>query len=206
MMQIAFNGVSKRFGQTRILTDFTQEFAAGKSYHIAGPNGSGKSTFLKMVCGYITPDKGTVIFSENSKPVAIEDVATKTAFCAPYIDLLDELTGREQIEFHRSFQSFLPNVDVMEEMKNAGIYHALDKQLRLYSSGMKQRLKLILTFLSDSPLLLLDEPCSNLDEAGRQIYASLANRYTQNRLVLVASNNMLEEHFFCGERVEIVVG
>lgn len=206
MIHIAFNGVSKRFGQTRILTDFTHEFAAGKSYHIAGPNGSGKSTFLKIVCGYITPDKGTVIFSENNQPIELEALAVKTAFCAPYIDLLDELTGSEQIEFHRSFKSFLPNADIMEEMKTAGIHHALDKQLRLYSSGMKQRLKLILTFLSASPLLLLDEPCSNLDETGRQFYASLANRYTQNRLVLVASNNMLEEHFFCGERVEIVVG
>jgi len=206
MMHIAFNGVSKRFGQTRILNDFSHEFVAGKAYHIAGPNGSGKSTFLKIVCGNITPDKGTVLFLENNSPVELEELAIKTAFCAPYIDLLDELTGREQIAFHQSFQSFLPHASVMDEVKNAGIAHALDKPLRLYSSGMKQRLKLILTFLSNSPLLLLDEPCSNLDESGRQFYASLAERYIQNRLVLVASNNMLEEHFFCGERVDIAVG
>lgn len=206
MMKIAFNEVTKRFGQTRILTDFTHEFTAGKSYHIAGPNGSGKSTFLKIVCGFITPDKGTVHFFENEKPIEVEDVAVKTAFCAPYIDLLDELTGREQIEFHRSFKAFLPSTDVMAEIQHAGIYQALDKPLRLYSSGMRQRLKLILTFLSDSPLLLLDEPCSNLDEAGKKYYASLAEKYTADRLVLVASNDMREEHFFCTERVQIAIG
>lgn len=202
MIHIAFNGVSKRFGQTRILSDFSQEFTAGKAYHVTGANGSGKSTFLKLVCAYLTPDKGTVAVTLNGKTVEPEELAIQTAFCAPYIDLLDELTGREQIVFHQSFKPFLPQADVMAEMQNAGLHAALDRPLRQYSSGMKQRLKLILTFLSNSPLLLLDEPCSNLDESGRKFYASLAERYTQNRLVMVASNNMLEEHFFCTERVE----
>lgn len=201
-MHIAFNGVSKRFGQTRILSDFSHEFTAGKAYHVTGPNGSGKSTFLKLVCGYLTPDKGNVTFTHNNQALTPEALALQMAFCAPYIDLLDEFTCREQIDFHRSFKPFLPHTDMMAEIKNAGLGHALDKSLRQYSSGMKQRLKLILTFLSDAPLLLLDEPCSNLDESGRKFYASLAERYTANRLVLVASNNMWEEHFFCTEKVE----
>ena len=206
MIHIAFNGVSKRFGQTRILSGFSHEFEAGKAYHVTGPNGSGKSTFLKLVCGYLTPDKGTVTFTLNNTPLDPETWALQTAFCAPYIDLLDEFTGHEQIRFQQSFKPFLPQADVMAEIKNAGLGRALDKPLRLYSSGMKQRLKLILSFLSDSPLLLLDEPCSNLDESGRKFYASLAGRYIQNRLVLVASNNMYEEHFFCTEKVEPSVG
>lgn len=201
-MHIAFNGVHKRFGQTRILSGFTHEFTAGKAYHVTGPNGSGKSTFLKLVCGHLTPDKGTVTFNLNGQVLTPQALALHMAFCAPYIDLLDEFTGREQVEFHRSFKPFLSDTDVMAEIQAAGIGHALDKSLRQYSSGMKQRLKLLLTFLSDSPLLLLDEPCSNLDEAGRKFYASLAERYTAGRLVLVASNNMYEEHFFCTEKVE----
>ena len=91
-------------------------------------------------------------------------------------------------------------------MRQSGLHTALDKPLRLYSSGMKQRLKLVLTFLSDSPLLLLDEPCSNLDEPGRAYYASLAERYIRHRLVMVASNNQYEEHFFCTEKVEPAAG
>lgn len=201
-MHIAFNGVHKRFGQTRILTDFTHEFTTGQAYHVTGPNGSGKSTFLKLVCGHLTPDKGTVAFTRNAKPLTPQELALHMAFCAPYIDLLDEFTGLEQIEFHRTFKPFLPQADVMTEIRNAGLEHAMDRSLRQYSSGMKQRLKLVLTFLSDAPLLLLDEPCSNLDEAGRKFYASLAERYTTGRLVLVASNNMYEEHFFCTEKVE----
>jgi len=201
-MHIAFNGVSKRFGQTRILSDFSHGFTAGTAYHITGANGSGKSTFLKLVCANLTPDKGTVTATLAGKTLEPEELAIQTAFCAPYIDLLDELTAREQIVFHQSFKPFLPQADVMAEMANAGLQAALDRPLRQYSSGMKQRLKLILTFLSHSPLLLLDEPCSNLDEAGRKYYASLAERYITDRLVLVASNNMVEEHFFCKEKVE----
>lgn len=204
MMHIAFNGVFKRFGQTRILTDFSHEFTAGKAYHVTGPNGSGKSTFLKLVCGYLTPDKGTVVFTQNGQTLTPDALALQMAFCAPYIDLLDEFTGREQIDFHRSFKPFLPQADVMAEIQNAGLGHALDKSLRQYSSGMKQRLKLILTFLSEAPLLLLDEPCSNLDEPGRKFYASLAEQYTAGRLVLVASNNIWEEHFFCTEKIQVV--
>lgn len=203
MMQVSFDGVSKRFGQTRIITDFSRTFSSGKAYHIAGGNGSGKSSFLKIVCGYTTPDKGKITYTINEKNVEVDDISSYVSFCAPYIDLLDEFTGREQIEFHASFKPMISGTNVMEELKTACIHHALDKPLRLYSSGMKQRLKLILTFLSDSPLLLLDEPCSNLDSSGRNYYASLAERYIKNRLVLVASNNITEEHFFCTERIDI---
>jgi len=202
MMQIAFNDVSKRFGQTHILSGFSFEFKSGTAYHIAGPNGSGKSTFLKLVCAFLTPDKGQIRFTSSGKVLEPEQMAENTAFCAPYIDLLDELTGREQLDFHQSFKPLLKGSDMLAEVKAAGLYEALDKPIRLYSSGMRQRLKLILTFLSDSNLLLLDEPCSNLDESGRQFYASLAQHYTAGRLVMVASNNMPEEHFFCTERVE----
>lgn len=201
-MRIAFDGVSKRFGQTRILSGFSHEFTAGTAYHITGPNGSGKSTFLKLACGNLSPDKGHIVAEVNGRVLDPETWALQTAFCAPYIDLLEEFTAREQIVFHQSFKPLYAHADVMQEMETAGLGHALDRPLRQYSSGMRQRLKLILTFLSDCPLLLLDEPCSNLDEAGRGVYASLAERFTKGRLVLVASNNMHDEHFFCTETVE----
>lgn len=197
MIRIAFQEVHKRFGQTRILSGFSAEFESGKAYHIAGSNGSGKSTFLKLVCANLSPDKGSVLFTQNGNPLDVDQVGLHTAFCAPYIELLDELTGREQIAFHIRFKPVFKEADIFQEIHTAGLTAALDKPLRLYSSGMKQRLKLILTFLSDTPLLLLDEPCSNLDESGRAFYASLAERYVKNRLVMVASNNMPEEHFFC---------
>jgi ABC-type multidrug transport system ATPase subunit len=196
---LSFRDVHKRFENTRILTGFSADFYAGRAYHIAGPNGSGKSTFLKLACGYLSPDKGSVSFSENGKPAGPDAWASSTAFCAPYIDLLEELTGREQLAFHRKFTSVLETSHWDQALEASGLTSSLDKPIRLYSSGMKQRLKLILAFMSEAPLLLLDEPCSNLDEPGRLFYASLARRYASERLVLVASNNMREEHFFCGE-------
>ncbi len=196
---LRFQEVGKRFGNTRILGGFSADFVSGTAYHIAGPNGSGKSTFLKLACAYLSPDKGKISFSLNGEDVDPDSWALSLAYCAPYIDLLDELSGREQITFHKKFKQVLPADHWEKALADSGLESALDKPIRLYSSGMKQRLKLILTFLSDAPLLLLDEPCSNLDESGRRFYASLAENYTADRLVLVASNNMPEEHFFCSE-------
>lgn len=198
---LSFREVHKRFENTRILTGFSADFISGRAYHIAGPNGSGKSTFLKLACGFLSPDKGKVSFSMDGKEADLDAWASSTAFCAPYIDLLEELTGREQLIFHRKFTAVLDSVHWEESLEASGLNAALDKPIRLYSSGMKQRLKLILAFMSRAPLLLLDEPCSNLDEAGRIFYGDLAKRYVPDRLVLVASNNMPEEHFFCDEVV-----
>jgi ABC-2 type transport system ATP-binding protein len=196
---LSFRDVHKRFENTRILTGFSADFVLGKAYHIAGPNGSGKSTFLKLACGYLSPDKGSISFSMDKIVADANGWASSTAFCAPYIDLLEELTGREQLVFHRKFTSVLESSHWDKALEASGLNSALDKPIRLYSSGMKQRLKLILAFMSEAPLLLLDEPCSNLDQSGRLFYASLARQYAPGRLVLVASNNVEEEHFFCGE-------
>lgn len=201
--RLRFKEVSKRFGNTRILTGFSAEFFSGNAYHIAGPNGSGKSTFLKLACAYISPDKGKISLSLNGAEIEPDRWPGALAYCAPYIDLLDELSGREQIAFHKKFKAVLPAGDWERALSESGLEHALDKPIRLYSSGMKQRLKLILAFLSDAPLLLLDEPCSNLDESGRRFYASLSERHTAGRLVMVASNNMPEEHFFCTETIAL---
>jgi ABC-type multidrug transport system ATPase subunit len=84
-----------------------------------------------------------------------------------------------------------------------GLSHAADKFVKQFSSGMKQRLKLSLAILSDTPLLLLDEPVSNLDKAAIQWYKEMIARYTAERTVIVCSNNIEEEHFFCTRQINI---
>jgi ABC-type multidrug transport system ATPase subunit len=73
-----------------------------------------------------------------------------------------------------------------------GLATAGHKQIRYFSSGMKQRLKLAQAFFSNTPVLLLDEPCTNLDKEGVVLYQSLLDRYTNDRIVIISSNDPIE--------------
>jgi ABC-type multidrug transport system ATPase subunit len=80
--------------------------------------------------------------------------------------------------------------------------NAVNKQIRNYSSGMRQRVKLAQSIFSDVPVVLLDEPCTNLDAAGIQLYHQLINEYCKNRMVIVSSNDEVE-YRFCNEKLNI---
>lgn len=80
---------------------------------------------------------------------------------------------------------------------------AADKQIRFYSSGMKQRMKLAQAIFSDVPILLLDEPCTNLDAVGYALYHQLIENYCSEKLVIVCSND-IQEFDFCTEKLDIM--
>ena len=84
-----------------------------------------------------------------------------------------------------------------------GLKNAAHKQIRYYSSGMKQRLKLALAIFSDCPILLLDEPCSNLDKEGYGLYDTLIKEYAMHKLIIVGSNDPAEYHF-CKAQVNLM--
>jgi ABC-type multidrug transport system ATPase subunit len=88
-------------------------------------------------------------------------------------------------------------------LSEIGLDNAMDKQLRYFSSGMKQRLKLAQAVFSDVSILLLDEPCTNLDKPGYELYHSLINKYCQDKLIIVSSNDP-NEIDFCTERINIL--
>jgi ABC-type multidrug transport system ATPase subunit len=112
------------------------------------------------------------------------------------------MTAMEFLDFHRSFKPFLQNMLLPDVLKEVELSHAADKQIRYFSSGMKQRLKLAQGILSDTAFVLLDEPCTNLDETGIRLYQRLINTYTQNRCVIVSSNDQ-QEYGFCKSFINI---
>jgi ABC-type multidrug transport system ATPase subunit len=195
-MKISLRNISKKFGKSFIFRNVSFDFEEGKSYAIVGSNGSGKSTLLKIIAGYITPASGEVIYGNADA----ENIYQKIAYCAPYLDVVEEMTLPELLQFHASFKSFLPGID-------AGFVCALlgfdiDKLIKDYSSGMRQRVKLALAFFFQTDIILLDEPTSNLDVKGVEWYVELVSKYKGNRTLLVASND-LREYEFCSEILEI---
>ena len=201
-MKINLSQAGKRFNREWIFRNATLEFQTNTSYAITGPNGSGKSTLLQCIAGMMQLSQGTIQNTIGNKQLASELAYKHISFCAPYLELIEEMTLIEFLNFHFGFNEFLPGIDVTKIIETLQLQEAANKQIRHYSSGMKQRVKLAQAIFSNTDFLLLDEPCSNLDVQGIDLYHSLIHQYCQNRLVIVSSNDEIE-YRFCTEIIAI---
>ena len=201
-MKIELQGAGRRFNREWIFRDFTYQFQAGGKYAILGPNGSGKSTLLSVVLGSLAPSEGTVIYTADQEEVPIEKIYQLVSFAAPYVDLVEEFTLQETIDFHFKFKQFYPGMDAAGLLDLLGLARAQDKPLKYFSSGMRQRTKLALACCTNTPLLFLDEPTSNLDQQGMEWYHTLITNFTAHKLVLVGSNQE-NEYSFCDNLIRI---
>lgn len=203
--QVVLTEVTKRFNRDWIFRNVNYRFDAGKSYAITGPNGSGKSTLLQAIAGNLHLSAGKVEYRNmnNNDTVAQEDLYRHVSIVAPYLELVEEMTAKEFLLFHSSFKSLLAYVSIDEILQEIGLEKSAGKQIRYFSSGMKQRVKLAQAIFSNATVLLLDEPCTNLDAEGYALYHSLINRYCSNKLIIVSSNDA-NEMSFCEERISIL--
>lgn len=187
-MEIELHEVAKRFRFEWIFKKISYTFLPGQRYAVLGNNGTGKSTLLKILSGHLTPSRGKIIFSKNGQVLDIDKVYREVSYAAPYIDLIEEFTLKEAIDFHQKFKPFINNLDTTSVIELLGFEKSTDKSVKFFSSGMKQRLKLVLAMVSQSSILLLDEPTTNLDAQGMFWYQELLRNYAGNRLVIIASN------------------
>lgn len=230
-MTISLTNTGKRFNREWIFRHCSYEFNSGKTYAITGPNGSGKSTLLQVIAGATLHNEGTVeytrdtgylILDKNSSNVNIEHQVSSIkhpvsstlhqvpdtesyqmiSLAAPYLELIEEMTAKEMLVFHAKFKPLIASLSMEEILNTVGLENAINKQIRYFSSGMKQRLKLAQAFFSNTPVLLLDEPTTNLDADGITLYHTLISNYTKDKLVIVSSN-VKQEYDFCEEVIEI---
>ncbi|HNR15732.1 MAG TPA: ABC transporter ATP-binding protein [Chitinophagaceae bacterium] len=194
-MTISLSDSGKRFNRDWIFRHFTYTFETGNAYAITGPNGSGKSTLLQVLSGGMMINEGKIQWAQVDSELVNEQVYQHISICAPYLELIEEMTLIEFLNFHQGFKPLLPGLSANEVISLIGLEKAVHKQIRYYSSGMKQRVKLAQCILSDSTIVLLDEPCTNLDTAGIELYHSLINKYCKHRLIAVSSNDETEYRF-----------
>lgn len=201
-MQIQLEQIGKKYNREWIFRGLSYTFQAGKKYAITGPNGSGKSTLLQTIAGSTVSSEGKINYSIAGQELAPENAFKNLSICAPYLTLIEEMTALEFLTFHESFKSFMPDITPNAILEIIDLTTAANKQIRYYSSGMKQRIKLAQAIFSDVPVLFLDEPCTNLDETGYALYQSLIQNYASQKLVIVSSNDKAEYHF-CEEVIDI---
>jgi ABC-type multidrug transport system ATPase subunit len=202
-MIITLQNIGRRFNREWIFKGVDYTFTSGESYAILGPNGSGKSTLLQVLNGSLSPSSGKIEFVNDSKPIEIETVFTHLSLAAPYLELIEEFTMSEMIDFHFKFKSFKPGMDKAQLIDLLNLPKSANKLIKYFSSGMKQRLKLALAFCADTPMLMLDEPTSNLDTQGVDWYLNLVQQFAAGRLTIVCSNQE-HEYGFCNHKLSIV--
>ncbi len=170
-MKISVTNAGKRYNREWIFRSLDLELNSGKHWAITGHNGSGKSTLLQCIA---------------------ESLFQHIAICAPYLEVIEEMTATEFLNYHSSFKPFKEGWTAAKILEEIGLQKSGHKQIRYFSSGMKQRIKLAQALFSNTDILLLDEPCTNLDQAGISLYKHLIDTLCQNRLVLISSNDPTE--------------
>ena len=202
-MKIKLTEVGKRYNRDWIFRNVNYEFNAGEAYVILGSNGSGKSTLLQLIAGNQLLSEGNIEYASENINIPAEKIFQHISFASPYLELIEEYSLSEIITFHAQFKSIFKGISLSQIIEITGLAKSKDKELKYFSSGMKQRIRLALAILSDTPILLLDEPTSNLDKKGVEWYSQLIQNYTKNRIVIICSNHQLHEYEFCKHQILI---
>ncbi|SFV29748.1 ABC transporter ATP-binding protein [Thermoflavifilum thermophilum] len=203
-MTISLDHIGKRYNYEWVFRHLCCVFETATPAAVVGANGSGKSTLLQILSGSMLPTEGKLSYLDaENHPVYPEDFYRHISFTAPYLDLPDEFTPLESLKFISRFRKLWPNTSLAEMMEWVELPPtASRKPIRYLSSGMQQRVKLAHAFFVQSSVLLLDEPCTNLDKQGVQMYHRLVERFTENRILVIASNRP-EEYDICTKILSI---
>lgn len=202
-MEIALHQAGKRYNFNWIFKSIDLHLIAGSRWVFLGSNGSGKSTLMQLISGSTILSEGSIVWKLNDQVIPQEEVYQYISIAAPYLELIEEFTLEEHIRFHFSVKKPLNQMEIKEILDISGLANRAQLKVGYFSSGMKQRLKLLLAILSDTPLLLLDEPLSNLDKDASKWYLNMVERFGTNRTIVVCSNSVEEEYTFCSNQINL---
>jgi len=201
-MKIILEDIGKKFRNNWIFRHINHSIDVSSA--ILGKNGSGKSTLVQIISGFMLPTEGKVTYIEdNDRILSSQNNRHSFSIAAPYLELLEEYTLREHLEFHIKFKPLLNKITVDNALALSGLQNSANKQIRAFSSGMKQRTRLLLAICSDTPVVLLDEPTSNLDSDSIKWYHELVQEFHNNRLFIVCSNHFEKDYPFCTHQIDL---
>ncbi|RMG27996.1 MAG: ATP-binding cassette domain-containing protein [Bacteroidetes bacterium] len=185
--RLSFSGLGKKYYQRWLFRDLAWEAASPCRLAITGSNGSGKSTLLRILGGQLNPTEGQLAFFKGAERLSVLRLYPHLSWSAPFVELYQDLSLEEHIRLHFRFKTcLLPRPeDLIDQLRLRGHEH---KKLRYYSSGMRQRAQVGLALFTRSDMLLLDEPTSNMDSHNARLMLELIHTYSQNRILIMASN------------------
>ncbi|PKP25839.1 MAG: ABC transporter ATP-binding protein [Bacteroidetes bacterium HGW-Bacteroidetes-22] len=203
-MQIELKEAGKRFNREWIFKGINYIFTVERPTVILGSNGSGKSTLMQTISLRSMLSEGEIVYRGNDGDlIPIEQCYKAVALAAPYLELIEEYTLTELVKFYLEHKLFQQKITIRQAIEIMQLERSADKAIRYFSSGMKQRTKLALAILSETPILLLDEPTSNLDHLAMLWYRKLIEEYAKDRIIVVCSNHQTIEYDFCIDQLVV---
>lgn len=200
-MEVNLLNCSHKFGREKIFSGLSLSAKTGEKWLIRGDNGSGKSTLLKILMGSLEADKGELSYRESERSLSKDEIYQHLSLCTPYFELIEEFTATEMFTFYSGFKNM--KVNSTEFMQLSLLEKQKNKRIKDYSSGMKQRLKLALAITSNTKLLFLDEPLSNVDKKHSKWYQELIQTMAMEKTIFIASNQQEDEYFCCEKEIDI---
>ena len=202
-MEIQLQDVAKKFNKEWIFQNVNHELNHADPTAIIGPNGSGKSTLLQLIAGSLLQTRGEILYKQQGQDIPAEKIYNYISFVAPGLSLPEDFTLKEFIKFHFSFKQLKAGHDIEELPTRFLLEGAANKYIKNFSTGMKQRLKLGIALYADTPILLFDEPATNLDTKGLDWYLEETSRIREEKLIIVCSNRE-DEYSFCKTYINIL--
>ncbi len=203
VFQIRATNLQKKYKRQIIINAIDFSYSSPQKVAITGINGRGKSTLVKLISGYVTPSSGQIEYTFGGEKIEIENVFNHISIVAPYLDLIENMTAIEMLQFHLKHKPAVNQFQAIDLLDLAYLLEHQNKPISSFSSGMKQRLKLILALTGQSQVILLDEPVSNLDVTGRDWFKRMFLEFTPNKLVFIASNSVQEELALCESTINL---
>lgn len=203
-VELSTTRLGHRFGQRVLFRKMDARFRGGTTTAITGSNGSGKSTLVRILAGLMHPTKGNVELLVDGSPVHDEVRPMHCGMVAPYLNVYDGFSPRENLQFLASVRGMgkkNPRIDaVLEQVQ---MIERADDPVSTFSSGMIQRVRLACALLSDPPVLLLDEPTATLDLAGVAIVRDIIDSAVSRARVVIVATNEPDEAAACEYRIDI---
>jgi len=191
---LEFSDIRKRFGRRTVLSGIHGQAIRGSVLVVAGPNGSGKSTLLNILAGLVRPNGGQVRYLRGSEPLPRSQWFRLVGVCAPDMAVYEDLSALENLQFFSRLRGLDLNKETLAQLlQDLGLRPAdLRRPVGEFSSGMMQRVKLAQALVHKPPVLLLDEPSSNLDAQGHETLSQLLTKEKARCAVVVATNDPRE--------------
>jgi len=203
LISISLHNLGKKFGREWIFRQVNLEIAPGERLAVLGGNGSGKSTVIQVMAGAVASSEGSTEFSMNGKVLEAEEMTRHISFASPYLQLIEDMSLPELIEHIGLFKPFLNNSSAKEIVQGMQLAHTGNKLVRHFSSGMQQRVRIALALMADTQVVFLDEPHSNFDLKAIEWYRGMISDFAKDRSIIVCSNSVSDEYFFCRRSVDL---
>jgi len=198
LILLELKNVSRSFNRRKVIDSVSLKLNKGNYFAIKGSNGAGKSTLLRIILGDFEIEKGNIEYYRNGSKITLLDFLSNISFSAPYFNLYEEFRLIELAEIYCEFRKIKVNNNLFKELSNRfKLNEHLNKQIKFFSSGMKQRAKLILCFLSEPEIIFLDEPSTNLDVDGMNVLFAILKEYKEKGATLLLASNEIRELELC---------